>query len=408
MFATWERKFMTETVTFDFDTVIDRRGTNCAKWDLVDEDVIPLPVADMDFKSPPAVLEALHTAVEHGVFGYTPMPGTLKDTLVERMKQLYDWDITPEDIFFVPGVVIGVNLVTQGVVQDNAFLMHTPAYHPFHRMPIWNGCSKQETPLRYVETETGFTYKIDFDAFEAAITPETRMFLLCNPHNPVGRVWSAAELEKLAEIALRHDLMICSDEIHSDLLLNGTPHTPIATLSPEIAQRTVTFIAPSKTFNLPGLKFSVGIVQNPELREKLIAVGDGLVFESFDNFTAYQINMLGYLAGDAAYKYGEPWLRALLDYLRENLNFARDYIRQHMPELKTADLEGTYLLWIDCREANLPDLPGKWFLENARVMLNEGQMFGAEGEGFVRLNLGTSRVTLEQALERMRAALENR
>jgi len=399
---------MTQTPTFDFDTLIERRGTGSAKWGLYDEDVLPMWVADMDFQSPPAVLDALHNAVEHGVFGYMFPPQELPQLIVDRMASLYNWTITPEDILFVPGVMVGVNLTARAVAQGGAILIQPPVYHPFHHTPEWSGSSKQEAPLRYVETEDGFTYEIDFDVLENAITPETRMLLFCSPHNPIGRVWRRDELEKIADLCVKYDLILCSDEIHSDLMMSGAEHIPSATVRDELRERTVTLIAPSKTFNQPGLSLAIAIIENPGLRQKFVEAGAGTVMMLMGDHSHPFINMMGYVSAHAAYRDGGPWLEALLTYLEANRDFAHAYVREHMPEVKMASLEGTYLQWMDFRALDLPDAPAKWFLENAKVALNEGAVFGEEGAGFARMNLGTSRARLEDALDRMRTALDAR
>lgn len=394
--------------TFDFDTPLERRNTGSAKWSVYPQDVLPLWVADMDFQSPPAVLDALQQAVTHGVFGYMFPPAALKDLIVERMRTHYDWHITADDVFFVPGVMVGVNMTARAVAHDGALMIQPPVYYPFHYTPIWSNVGKQEAPLRRVDTTDGFTYEVDFDAIEAGITEETRMFLLCNPHNPVGRVWTRDELARLNDICERHDLILVADEIHSDLLMDDHKHIPAASLSEGAAQRTVTFIAPSKTFNLPGLSFSVGIAQNAELRERIMQAGAGLVTMITDHNTHPFMNMMGYIAADAAYREGESWRKAVLMYIEANRDFVREYVGEHMPQIKLATLEGTYLQWMDCRALALPTAPAAWFVEHAKVALNDGAMFGEGGEGFVRMNLATSRVTLTQALDQMRDALAAR
>jgi cysteine-S-conjugate beta-lyase len=400
---------MTQTPTFDFDTLVERRDTGSTKWTMYGEDVLPMWVADMDFQSPPAVLDALRQTVDHGVFGYMFPPQDLPQLIVERMASRYNWTIQPEDVLFVPGVMVGVNMTARAVAQDGAILIQPPVYYPFHYTPAWSNCGKQEAPLAYVETEDGFTYEIDFDILENTITPETKMLLFCSPHNPIGRVWQRDELERLADLCIKHDLILCADEIHSDLLMGGVEHIPAATVREEMRDRTVTLIAPSKTFNIPGLSLSVAIIENPDLRRRFVEVGAGTVMIVMGDHAHPFMNMMGYIGATAAYRDGDPWLEAVLHYIEGNRDFAQAYMREHMPEVKLASLEGTYLQWLDFRAANLPDLPGKWLLENAKVALNEGRMFGAdEGTGFARMNLGTSRARIEAALGRIRTALDAR
>jgi cystathionine beta-lyase len=240
-------------------------------------------------------------------------------------------------------------------------------------------------------------YERDLDAFEQAITERTSLLLLCSPHNPAGRVFERDELERLAEVCLRHNVVICSDEIHCDLVFSGHPHLPIAALSPEVAAQTITLFAPSKTYNVAGLSCSMAVVQNPELRDQFDKAGAGLVSHG---------NVLGYAAALAAYRDGREWLDAALAYMEANRDYLLEYIAAHMPAIKCHKPEGTYLAWLDCRETGIPGNPHEFFLEQARVALNDGDRFGAEGEGFVRLNFGCPRATLTEALERMRGAME--
>ncbi|MEL7236057.1 MAG: aminotransferase class I/II-fold pyridoxal phosphate-dependent enzyme, partial [Chloroflexota bacterium] len=319
---------------------------------------------------------------------------------------LYNWEIQPEDIVYLPGVIAGINMMARAVAQDGAVLIQTPVYAPFHKTDDWSRTDLQKVPLTYTGTDDGFTYTIDFAAFEAAITPETKMFLLCNPHNPLGRMWTEEELCRMGEICAARDVYICSDEIHCDLILGERGHLPIASISPDFAERTITLMAPSKTFNVPGLGFSFAIVQDADLRERFTDAGAGITVMKFPEREFSLVNMMGHTAAEAAYRDGHAWLEDVLDYLRANRDFAQAYIREYMQPLKTATLEGTYLLWIDCREANLPTEPGEFFREHAKVALNEGSGFGEEGIGFVRMNLACTRDTLKTALEQMRDALD--
>ena len=382
---------------FDFDTIIDRRNSNSSKWRLYGEDVLPMWVADMDFKSPPAIIHALHERVEHGVFGYEHHAPGLSELIVDRLARVFDWHVQPEAIVFTPGVVTGFNLAVRALVApDQGLLIQTPVYGPIQNAAKTAGVLDQSMELT---RETDGRYTVDMDRFEAAVTDQTRLFLLCSPHNPVGRVFTREELQTMGEICLRHDLMICSDEIHGDLTFSGHPHTPIAAINQELEARTITLMAPSKTYNIAGLDCGFAVIPNPELRSQYNAARGGLVGLP---------NLMGYTAARAAYTEGEPWLAAVLRYLEANRNFTVAYVRKHMPELHIAGPEGTYLAWIDCRDADLPDSPRKFFLEKGKVALNNGTSFGPSGEGFVRLNFGCPRALLEEGLGRMRAALENR
>jgi cystathionine beta-lyase len=387
-----------EADNFNFDRIVDRTDTDSTKWQRYGEDVLPMWVADMDFRSPPGVIEALHERVEHGVFGYPQIPEDLREIIAERLRQLYDWEVSPEAITFLPGIVPGFNQAAQALVPSQEGLMiQTPVYmHILHAAEVAgvHGSAMELT------READGRYTIDFDLFERTIEePEarTRMFLLCNPHNPVGRVFTRDELEQMAEICLRHDLFICSDEIHCDLIFDDHHHIPIAALSPEIEEKTITLMAPSKTFNIAGLHCGFAVIPNTKLRRRYRKAGKGLMGTP---------NLLGYTAAQAAYLEGQAWLDELLIYLEDNRDVAVDYVREHLPELHVTAPEGTFLAWIDCRDADLPVSPHRFFLEEAKVALNEGAAFGPGGEGFVRLNFGCPRDLLMQGLERIRHALE--
>ncbi|MBC8264122.1 MAG: pyridoxal phosphate-dependent aminotransferase, partial [Anaerolineales bacterium] len=367
-------------MAYDFDQRIDRRRSESAKWHRYDEDVLPMWLADMDFRSPAPVIQALHERVEHGVFGYSWPPPELRQVIVERLQRLYGWQVSPEALVFVPGVVTGFNLACHAVTSpDDGVLIQTPAYWPILRVPAGVGLASDEMELTL---RPDGRYEIDLGAFERAITDRTRIFILCNPHNPIGRVFRREELEQMAEICLRHDIIICSDEIHCDLVFPGSRHLPIASLAPEIADQTITLMAPSKTFNLPGLKCSVAIVQNPELRKKLESTHTGLV---------HGVNVMGYTAALAAYRDGQAWLDEVLRYLEANLDFLLQYVEAHLPGVTMSRPEGAYLAWLNCREAGIPGNPHEFFLQQARVAVTDGAIFGRGGEGFVRLNFACPR-----------------
>ena len=380
-------------MSFDFDCMIDRCHSDSAKWCRYDNDILPLWVADMDFLSPAPVLRALEERVAHGVFGYGTPAEEFREIVQERLLQLYDWHVALEEILLLPGVIAGFNLACRAAgAPGDQVLVEVPVYPPMLRAPGNSGQSCQVVPL----VADRQRYNHDFDAFEQAITERTSLFLLCNPHNPVGRVFEASELERLAEICLRHDIVICSDEIHCDILFDGRPHVPVASLAPEISARTITLMAPSKTYNIAGLHCSLAVVQNPDLRASYERARKDLVSTP---------NTLGTLAGLVAYRDGQPWLDALLQYLEGNRDYLLETLAARMPSLRCKVPEGTFLAWLDCREANLPDNPHTFFLEQARVALNDGCAFGAGGEGFVRLNFGCPRATLVEALERMACVL---
>ena len=380
-------------MSYDFDRVIDRRASDSVKWHRYDEDVLPLWVADMDFASPEPVIRALRRRVEHGIFGYAHELPELRPLVVERLQQLYNWQVEPEALIFVPGVVTGFNLVVQALaLPGEGVLAQTPVYYPILHAPGNAGCTLDEMELT---RRPDGSYEIDWSAVEEAITDRTRVFILCNPHNPVGRVFRRQELERMADICLRHNIVICSDEIHCDLIFSGQQHIPIASLAPEVAAQTVTLIAPSKTYNIAGLHASVAIIPNPELRQRFQAVRRGLV---------PSVGLMGQTAALAAYRDGQPWLEAVLEYLEANRDFVDRFVREELPGITMHPPEGTFLAWLDCRGAGLRE-PHQFFLDKARVALNDGATFGQGGEGFVRLNFACPRSTLVEALERMRNAL---
>jgi cystathionine beta-lyase len=388
---------------YNFDQFPPRRGTENFKWRLFPEDVLPLWVADMDFVSPEPVLRALREAAEHGLFGYPrglhgdgldlPEYGQL---IVERMADRYGWIIQPEDVIFYPGVVVGFNTVCHMFrAQGGSVLVQPPVYTPILEAPQVAGLTRREAQLTQ---QADGSYAIDWNAFEAGFDADTRLFLLCNPHNPVGRVFRRDELERMAEACLARGALICSDEIHSDLIYRGQQHIPTASLDPEIAQHTITFIAPSKTFNLAGLQASVAIIPNAELRQRFQAARQGLV---------PWVNLTGLIALEAAYRDGQEWLDQLLVYLEANRDFLAEFVNSELPGVRMAKPEGTYLAWLDCRETQLED-PFQFFLNNAKVALNDGKSYGTGGQGFVRLNFGCPRSILEEALLRLKQALNAR
>ena len=381
-------------MTDSFGQRIDRRHSESLKWNYYDEDVLPLWVADMDFRSPEPVIQALHERVEHGVFGYGSDPPGLREVIVDRLQRLYDWDVSPAELVFLPGVVTAFNLVCHAVGSPgDGVLLQVPVYYPMLSAPGGAGLTNDEMELT---RRPDGCYGIDFDLFQRTISDRTRIFMLCNPHNPTGRVFGREELTRMAEICLRENLIICSDEIHCDLLFRGSQHIPIATLAPEIADRTITLMAPSKTFNVPGLKCSLAIVQNSELRKTLRETHTGLV---------HGVNVLGYAAAVAAYRDGQSWLDELLSYLEANLDLLLECVEAQLPGISMARPEATYLGWLSCHEAGIPGNPHEFFLNEARVALNDGAVFGQGGEGFVRLNFGCPRGRLVEALDRMKEAL---
>jgi len=384
-------------MSYDFDRVVDRRPTESVKWSKYPPDVLPLWVADMDFPSPEPVIHALAERVQHGFYGYGVglEVSPLHEVFSERLWKRYGWRVSPEAIVLLPGVIPGFNVACRAfALPGDGLLLQTPLYPPILRVPGNCGLSQDEAELT---RQADGHYAIDFEAFERAITARTRVFILCNPHNPVGRVFTREELVRMAGICLDRGLLICADEIHCDLLYSGQQHVPIASLGPEIEARTVTLMAPSKTFNLAGLKCALAVIPNAQLREQFVAARVDLV---------QAVNILGYTAALAAYRDGQPWLDALLRYLEANRDFTVEFVGRRLRGVHVAPPEGTYLAWLDCRRARIPNGdPFTFFLERAKVALNDGATFGRGGQGFVRLNFGCPRALLEDGLNRLHRAL---
>ncbi|MBK8475304.1 MAG: putative C-S lyase [Opitutaceae bacterium] len=377
---------------FDFDRIIDRRGTGSEKWErYAGRDVLPMWVADMDFASPPCVLEAMHRRVDHGVFGYTLPVRSTVEAIVAHLAEHYQWAVDPSWIVFTPGVNRGMNLVCRAIGErGEAVVVPSPVYPPFFSAVTNSQRRLIEVPLA---RRAGERWEFDFVALADRTPPDARLLLLCHPHNPVSRAWSHAELARLANFCRERDLWICSDEIHAGLVLDGRKHIPTATLSPEIAARTITLMAPSKTFNLPGLGLAFAIVQDAEVRKRLLGARRGLV--------PPDLSPLAYAATEAAFRHGEPWRRELVAYLEHNRDHLTAFLAAETPELKLAPVEATYLAWIDTTALGQPE-PAKFF-EQYGLGLNNGADFGAPG--FVRLNFGCPRATLEEGLLRLRTAV---
>lgn len=378
---------------FDFDHAPERRGTDSQKWQkYAGRDVLPLWVADMDFVSAPAILDALRARVDHGVFGYARPTASTVEAVTGALAQRYGWKVDPEWIVWLPGLVVGLNITAQAFAgPGEEVLTLTPVYPPFMSAPRNSGRSPVGVPF----TLAGGKWEIDWDALERAVTPRTRLFYLCNPHNPLARVWRRTELERLGEFCVRHNLVLCSDEIHCDLILDPSlPHVPSATLSPALAARSVTLMAPSKTYNVPGLGTSLAIIPDAALRARFNRAAAGVVAE---------VTCLGFTACEAAYRDCEPWRQQLLAYLRGNRDYLVDALPRALPGLKIeAPVEATYLLWMNVAGLGIPD-PVAHF-ERHGVGLSDGAPFGARPGTHLRLNFGCPRATLVEAVRRMQAA----
>ena len=374
----------------DFDQIVDRRATSALKWDkYAGRDIIPMWVADMDFRSAPAIVEALVQRARHGVFGYTETPAELNQVIVAHLRTAYGWQVQPEWLLWLPGLVSAINLVCRAIGEDgDDVITAVPVYHPFLTGPANQRRSVTRVPLQLRNGR----WEWDFERLEQSLTARTRLLLLCNPHNPVARVFTRDELSELARIALKHDLIIASDEIHCGLVLDRDKrHIPLATLGPEIAARTITLMAASKTYNLPGLGCAFAVVSNAKLRARLSGAAAGIV---------PRVNAMGYVATLAAYRDSGQWHAELLEYLRANRNLVLERIGR-LPALSITAIEATYLAWIGV-DARLDPDPAKFF-ERAGVGFYDGRVFGADG--FVRLNFGCPRSLLAQALDRIARAL---
>lgn len=376
---------------------VERLGSDSGKWGTYDADVIPLWVADMDFRSPQPILDALHARIDHGVFGYGGPEPELAAAFCQHLDDAYQWQVQPADLVFLPGLVCGLNAVTRAVGQPGSTVaVFEPVYPPFLRAPALQERQLQSIPLACAEADGFLRYEIDLAACRQALAPNAQLLLLCNPHNPVGRSFAARELQELAEFCLDRGLVLCSDEIHCELLLDDTRHVPVASLAPEIAFQTITLMAPSKTFNLPGLGCSVAIAQNPELRAALQQACAGIV---------PHVNVMGYVAAISAY--GDPacrrWARELCRELTANRDYVTREIKARFPAARLTQPESTYLSWIDF--GAYMDNPYRFFLRQAKVALGQGNHFFTQGgHSFARLNMGTSQALLGQALDRMQEA----
>ncbi len=395
---------------YDFDTVCDRSNTACAKWDAVktifgSEDVIPMWVADMDFPTAEPIVAALKKRATHPFFGYTMPPPSLTEAVVDRLKREYNWKIEPEWVVFTPGTIPALNIAVRALAHPgDEIVLQEPVYYPFFGVVTGSGCRIAHNCLKLARGR----YSMDFSDLEAKFTPADGMMsrhsrvkaiILCNPQNPIGRVWSREELERLGEIVIGQGAVVISDEIHCELLYKGHRHTPFASISEEFAQNSIVCMAPSKTFNLPGLESSSIIIPDKKLRERFNDVKSGIV---------PGVNLFGLTAMEAAYRYGDEWLEQLLEYLQGNLEFAMAYFREHIPRIKLIKPQGTYLLWLDCRALGLDDKAlQKLFREQARVGFDDGFMFGLGGSGFQRMNIACPRSILREALGRIEAAVNS-
>ena len=392
-------------MAYNFDEIIERRNTNSVKWTEYPADVLPLWVADMDFRTPEPILDAIRSALDRGVLGYEFAKPHTQRIVAERMKRLYGWHVDPDWVVNTTGVVSGFNIAARAICEPgDGALVQTPVYHMFYSIHKNIGLTKQIAPFSVIEDGNRLIPQLDLEVFAKSFNSNnarTRLLLLCHPHNPLGNVFSRGELQNMADICLQNDTVIVSDEIHSELVLNGSKHIPMAMLSNAIADQTITLISPSKTFNTAGLFSSFAIIPNSGLREK---------FKKANEQITGHVSSLGIIASEAAFS-GEcdDWLAELLVYLKNNRDFVVDYLTENFPETRFTIPEATYLQWIDfgayVKSGRISDVPYKFFLENARVALNDGSVFGDGCENFVRLNFASPRSMLAEALDRLRQAL---
>lgn len=384
-----------------FDEGINRKNTFSLKWDACQErfgreDILPMWVADMDFKSPAEVIEAIKKRADHGVFGYTKVSNQLTEALVHWLEKRQYWSINPRWITHSPGVVTSINVAIHSFTEvGDRILIQTPVYYPFYSCIQDNG--RQLVTNSLVKRED--SYEMDFFDLENKFRQGVKMMILCSPHNPIGRVWKKAELEGLARLCLKYQVLLVSDEIHSDLVYREYKHFPVASLSEEVASSTITLLSPTKAFNLAGLAYSVAVISNPDLKKQ---------FEKTLHRTgAGMLNIFGLEAAEAAYTYGEEWLSRLLGYLEGNLEFLNQFFMEKVPQIKVIKPEATYLAWLDCNELPLQgDKLKEFFTFKAGVGMNDGITFGKEGFGFQRINFGCPREVLVEGLERIKKAVE--
>jgi len=388
-------------MNYDFNQIIDRRRTGCVKWDFNQkifgrEDVLPLWVADMDFQVPPAVIEALVNRAKHGIYGYSDGMDGYYEAIISWMQKQHQWLIERDWIMFSPGIVPALNELVRSLTKSgDKILLQSPVYPPFFSAIRNHGHEVVNSQLRLEDNR----YTMDFSDLEEKFAAGVKMMILCNPHNPVGRVWERAELERLGRLCLAYDVLIVSDEIHGDLIYEGYQHIPFATLSDELAMQSIVCTAPSKTFNLAGLQTSNLIIPNPNYRE---------AFRSSQNLTGiHHPNVFGITALEAAYQCGGDWLDQLMHYLKGNVEFVINFLEQELPQIKAIPPEGTYLIWLDFRQLEMESKDLQNFLvQKAGVGLNAGYLFGPGGEGYARLNLGCSRLLLEEGLNRIKTAIQ--
>ncbi|HHT68626.1 MAG TPA: putative C-S lyase [Firmicutes bacterium] len=385
-----------------FDQIVDRRNTQCVKWDgatevFGKEDLLPMWVADMDFCPPQAVVEAVKARAAHGIYGYEIKPASLHEAVLNWLKTRHNWVVDPSWLSYSPGVVSGLATAILALTEPgDRIVIQPPVYPPFFAVGDQNDRVIVENPL----IEENGRYTMNLPELEEIFRSGVKFFVLCSPHNPVGRVWTRSELLALAELFVKYEVTVLSDEIWSDLVFPGHKHTPLASLSPEIADRVITFMAPSKTFNLAGLYLSDVIIPNQGLRDRFT--------NQMERTAQVHLNVFAPVAAEAAYREGQEWLGELLTYLTENVAFLKSELAKITSKIRVVQSEGTFVVWLDCRELDIPaEELNKFFVEKAGIALNDGAMFGSAGVGFQRMNIGCPRSVIKDAVERIAKALQD-
>ncbi|MDR3266950.1 MAG: pyridoxal phosphate-dependent aminotransferase [Tannerella sp.] len=387
-------------IQYDFDELIDRKGTECIKFDLLNErygreDLLALWVADMDFRTPDFIIDALKQRCEHPVFGYTYPSNDYYNSIINWVKELYDWEIKREWLSYIPGIVKGIAFVIDHFTKTgDKIIIQPPVYHPFRLVPEHLKREVVNNPLELVKG----CYQMDFDNLESVIDEKCKILILSNPHNPGGIIWSKGTLQKLAHICMKHNILVVSDEIHAEMVYPGYTHYPFPTVSEEAASCSITFMAPSKTFNIAGIIASYSIIPDDKIRKKFYSFMRAGEFEEGSIFS--------YIATSAAYNHGNEWRNQMIEYVMSNVSFVYKFLKENIPHIKALIPKASFLVWLDCRKLGLSqkklvDL----FVNKARIALNDGSIFGKEGEGFMRINVGCSRAYLEQALNRLLEAV---
>jgi len=385
---------------YNFAEIVDRKNTASVKWDFAGKfigasDVLPMWVADMDFRTPDFIVNAVRKRAEHEVFGYTLRPDRYYSSIVDWVKKKHNWQIEKDWIVFSPGVVPAVNMAVMAYSKPGEkIIVQPPVYFPFFSAVTKNGRKLVYNPLKLMDGR----YYMDFDDLERKIDNETRMLILCNPHNPGGSAWTADELIRLGDLCLRNNLLLVSDDIHSDLVFDPFRHTVAANLSNKLAKITITMMAPSKTFNLAGMSTASVIISNASLRKRFQAI--------IDKLHIGMGNIFGMVASEAAYTHGENWLKQMMDYVHGNINFMSEFLKENLPDVQMIEPEATYLVWLDFRKLGLSsEKLNQLIRDKARLGLNDGTMFGPGGEGFQRMNAACPRVYVEEAMRRLQLAV---